>query len=462
MPESWATSLDLLLDLPIGGPRRAGLEDALRAAVSGGRLAEGSRLPSSRSLAAQLGLSRNTVADAYAQLVAEGWLVARHGSATRVAGHGRPPDVAPATRATTRPAYDLTPGVPDVSAFPRAAWLRAARQALATTPNDTLDYPDPLGAHALRAELAAYLGRVRGVRAAPDHIVVCTGTTQAFFLLAKALGGGAIAVESHGLRYHRRVMEEGGGRLVPMAVDEDGADVSALGPEKGVVLTAAHQFPLGGALSPARRASVLDWARRTGGVVIEDDYDGEFRYDRRPVGALQGLDPERVAYVGTVSKTLAPGLRLGWIAAPPELVRAVVRAKQLTGGGAGVLDQLTLAAFIRSGGYDRHIRRSRLRYRRRRDALMAALDGRATATGIAAGMHALVPVADEEAVIALGARRGLALHGLGTFGPVDGRSGLVIGYARPPDHAYAGALRALRAVLRQASLQPVYSPVAGV
>jgi GntR family transcriptional regulator/MocR family aminotransferase len=444
MRESWATSLDLLLDLPVGGPRRAGLEDALRSAVTGGRLAEGSRLPSSRALATQLGLSRNTVADAYAQLVAEGWLVARHGSATRVAAHGRETSVAPAGPVTAHPSYDLTSGVPDVSAFPRAAWLRAARQALADAPNDALDYPEPPGARALRVELAAYLGRVRGVRASPDHIVVCTGTTQAFFLLAKALGGGAIAVESHGLRYHRRVLEEAGGRLEPMAVDEDGADVSALGDQAAVVLTAAHQFPLGGALSPARRASVLDWARRRGGVVIEDDYDGEFRYDRRPVGALQGLDPSRVAYVGTVSKTLAPGLRLGWIVAPPGLVRGVVRAKQLTGGGAGVLDQLTLAALIRGGGYDRHIRRSRLRYRRRRDALVAALDGRASVTGIAAGMHALVPVADEEAVIARGAQRGLALHGLSTFGP---GGGLVVGYARPPDHAYAGALRALRAVL---------------
>jgi GntR family transcriptional regulator/MocR family aminotransferase len=444
MRESGATSLDLLLDLPARGPRRAGLEDALRAAVSGGRLAEGSRLPSSRSLAAQLGLSRNTVADAYAQLVAEGWLVARHGSATRVAAHGRAPSVSSAGSVPAKPAYDLTSGVPDVSAFPRTAWLRAARQALATAPNDTLDYPDPLGSPALRAELSAYLGRVRGVRAAPGHIVVCTGTTQAFFLLAKALGGGEMAVESHGLRYQRRVLEEGGGKLVPLAVDEDGADVSALGLQKGVVLTAAHQFPLGGALSPARRAEALAWARRTGGVVIEDDYDGEFRYDRRPVGALQGLDPERVAYVGTVSKTLAPGLRLGWIAAPPGLLRGVVRAKALSGGGAGVLDQLTLAAFMRGGGYDRHIRRSRLRYRRRRDALVAALDGRASVTGISAGLHALVPVDDEDAVIERGARAGLALHGLGTFGTPGG---LVVGYARPPDHAYAGALRALRALL---------------
>jgi GntR family transcriptional regulator/MocR family aminotransferase len=285
---------------------------------------------------------------------------------------------------------------------------------------------------------------VRGVRASPSHIVVCTGTTQAFHLLARALGRCRIAVESHGLRYQQRVLEEGGGELVRLAVDKDGADVSALGHEQGVVLTAAHQFPFGGALSPARRASVLAWARRTGGVVIEDDYDGEFRYDRRPVGALQGLDPERVAYVGTVSKTLAPGLRIGWIVAPPGLLRGVVRAKVLTGGGAGVLDQLTLAAFIRGGGYDRHIRRSRLRYRRRRDALVAALDGRASVTGVSAGLHALVPVADEDAVIDRAARSGLRLHGLGTFGTPGG---LVVGYARPPDHAYAGALRTLRAVL---------------
>jgi GntR family transcriptional regulator / MocR family aminotransferase len=449
MRESGATSLDLLLDLPSGGPRRAGLEDALRAAVTGGRLAAGVRLPSSRALAAELGLSRNTVAEAYAQLVAEGWLVARHGSATRVAAHAREPaSTPPAGETATRPAYDLTSGVPDVSAFPRAAWLRAARQSLTTAPYDTLDYPDPRGAAPLRAELSAYLGRVRGVRAAPDHIVVCTGTTQAFFLLAKAVGPGPVAVESHGLRYHRRVMEEGGARLVAMPVDADGADISAVENEKAVVLTAAHQFPLGGALSPARRSEALAWARRTGGIVVEDDYDGEFRYDRRPVGALQGLDPERVAYVGTVSKTLAPGLRLGWIVAPPALLHGVIRAKQLSGGGAGVLDQLTLAEFIRSGGYDRHIRRSRLRYRRRRDALVAALDGRAPVTGISAGLHAVVPVGDEEAIITRAAARGLLVHGLATFRTgADDRKGLVIGYARPPDHAYAGALRVLRAVL---------------
>jgi GntR family transcriptional regulator/MocR family aminotransferase len=177
-------------------------------------------------------------------------------------------------------------------------------------------------------------------------------------------------------------------------------------------------------------------------LIIEDDYDGEFRYDRRPVGALQGLAPDLVAYVGTVSKTLAPGLRLGWLAVPPALLDAVISAKRLSGAGAGVLEQLTLATFMAGGGYDRHIRRSRLRYRRRRDLLVAALDGVASVTGISAGLHALVPVPDEREMIDRAAARGLALHGLGHFGAATG--GLVIGYARPADHAFVGALEALR------------------
>jgi GntR family transcriptional regulator/MocR family aminotransferase len=439
MSVSWSSSVDLLIDVR-GHPRRVALEDALRAAVAGGRLAAGVRLPSSRVLAAELGLARNTVADAYAQLVAEGWLVARQGSGTRVAagGSGLAPVPAPAVR--PRPLFDLTSGAPDVSAFPRAAWQRAARTALSAAPAEALGYPDPRGLPGLRTVLAAYLARVRGVRTSPEHLVICSGTTQALYLLATALAPGSVAVESHGLRLHREVLAPTG---TVLPVDADGADVSLLGDDAAVLLTPAHQFPLGGALSAARRTAVLDWARAAGSVVIEDDYDGEFRYDRRPIGALQGLAPDLVAYVGTVSKTLAPGLRLGWIAVPPALLDAVIAAKRLSGGGVGVLEQLTLASFLDSGGYDRHIRRSRLRYRRRRDLLVAALDGRASVTGISAGLHALVPVSDEAAVIAGAAERGLALHGLSHFGP-SSPGGLVIGYARPADHAFPGALEALR------------------
>ena len=438
MSVSWAGSVDLLLDVR-GHPRRAALEDALRSAVAEGRLTPGVRLPSSRVLAAELGLARNTVADAYAQLVAEGWLVARQGSGTRVAAGGPAPVPAPPPAPVTRPAFDLTSGAPDVSAFPRAAWQRASRAALSAAPAEALGYPDPRGLPVLRAELASYLARVRGVRTAPEHIVICSGTTQALYLLATVLAPGSVAVESHGLRLHRDVLAPTGTSL---PVDADGADVSRLGGDAAVLLTPAHQFPLGGALSAARRAAVLDWARPAGRLIIEDDYDGEFRYDRRPVGALQGLAPELVAYVGTVSKTLAPGLRLGWLAVPPALLDAVISAKRLSGAGAGVLEQLTLATFMAGGGYDRHIRRSRLRYRRRRDLLVAALDGVASVTGISAGLHALVPVPDEREMIDRAAARGLALHGLGHFGAATG--GLVIGYARPADHAFTGALRALR------------------
>ncbi|MEU8610245.1 PLP-dependent aminotransferase family protein, partial [Actinoplanes sp. NPDC048791] len=368
---------------------------------------------------------------------------ARQGSGTRVAAGGPAPGPVPRPVVSPRLAFDLTSGAPDVSAFPRAAWQRASRVALSAAPSEALGYPDPRGLPGLRAELASYLARVRGVRTSPEHLVICSGTTQALYLLATALAPGSVAMESHGLRLHREVLGQTG-TLLP--VDADGADVSLLKGDAAVLLTPAHQFPLGGALTAARRAAVLDWARAAGSVIIEDDYDGEFRYDRRPIGALQGLAPDLVAYVGTVSKTLAPGLRLGWIAVPPALLDAVIAAKRLSGGGAGVLEQLTLATFMAGGGYDRHIRRSRLRYRKRRDLLVAALAGHASVTGIAAGLHALVPVPDEAAVIARAAERGLALHGLGHFRAPDGPAadGLVIGYARPADHAFAGALEALR------------------
>nr|WP_234347282.1 PLP-dependent aminotransferase family protein [Streptomyces specialis] len=471
--ESWATSpgagavrtgLDLHLDVAAAGGLRAGLMRALRDAIRGGRLAPGARLPSSRSLAAALGVARTTVADAYAELIAEGWLVARQGSGTRVAPRAATPRRAGRGRGPAagqeRPAHDLMAGFPDIGTFPRAAWLASARRALVAAPRDAFGVQDPRGRPELRRALADYLARARGVVADADRIVVCSGAHQALGLLSAVprVRRAAMAVESYGLFLHHELLAAEGVRTVPLPVDEHGADVAEL-PATGarsVLLTPAHQFPTGAPLHPARRAAVVDWARATGGLVVEDDYDGEFRFDRDPVGALQGLDPERVAYVGSLSKSLSPGMRLGWMVLPGRLVDDVLAVKGNWELTVGCLDQLTLADFLESGGFDRHVRRMRQRYRRRRDQLAATLAERAPhlgVSGIAAGLHAVVrlPPGTEERVVAEAARRGIGLNGLGryrhpasTCPPADG---LVVGYGSPPDHGFAAALDALCGVL---------------
>ncbi|GGY02673.1 MocR-like pyridoxine biosynthesis transcription factor PdxR [Streptomyces djakartensis] len=463
MAEPWATfGIDLHLE-PAGPGLRRGLTDALREAVRSGRLAPGTRLPSSRALAADLGIARNTVADAYADLVAEGWLTARQGSGTRV-GERRvvpPAGTAPRPREpreSARLAYDLRPGRPDLASFPRAEWLKAARRALTAAPSHALDYGDPRGRPELRAALAGYLSRSRGVRADPERVVVCGGFAHGLKLLGSVLrarGATTVAVESYGLDVHRQILAASGLRTMPLPFDRLGTDPGEPAGADAVLLTPAHQFPMGMPLHRDRRAAVVDWARRTGGLVLEDDYDGEFRYDRQPVGALQGLDPDRVVHLGTTSKSLAPGLRLAWMVLPPGLAQEVAAAK----GGidtCGVLDQLTLAEFLTSGAYDRHVRATRLRYRRRRDALVAATTARAPearVTGIAAGLHVLLrlPPGTEQSVIQAAHWRGLALHGLTRYthpcaqaAPLDA---LVVGYGTPPDHAWSGALDALCAVL---------------
>ncbi|MDF3298294.1 PLP-dependent aminotransferase family protein [Streptomyces tropicalis] len=457
MAETWATSgVDLHLEPGAGPGLRRGLTDALREAVRTGRLAPGARLPSSRSLAADLGIARNTVAEAYGDLVAEGWLTARQGSGTRVAERAvtEPAGPAPRPRTAPRPAHDLIPGTPDLAAFPRAQWLRAARRALSAAPHLALGYGDPRGRPELRTALAGYLTRVRGVRTDPDRVLVCAGFAHGLRILGavlRARGVHTVAVESYGLDVHWALLTGAGLRVRPLPFDALGTDPVPPDGTGAVLLTPAHQFPMGVPLHPDRRAAVVEWARRTGGLVLEDDYDGEFRYDRQPVGALQGLDPAHVVHLGTASKALAPGLRLGWMALPPGLVGEAADAK----GGSdtcGVLDQLTLAEFLASGAYDRHVRASRLRYRRRRDALVAALAARAPdvrVTGIAAGLHAVLrlPPGTETAVVQAAAWQGLAVHGLARHrhpdAVTDPLDALVVGYGTPPDHAWAGALDAL-------------------
>ncbi|WP_330459406.1 PLP-dependent aminotransferase family protein [Streptomyces sp. NBC_00820] len=462
MAEPWATwGVDLHLEPAGTGGLRRGLTDALRDAVRTGRLTPGTRLPSSRSLATDLGIARNTVAEAYADLVAEGWLTARQGSGTRVAelaaGPPAGPGAAPPRREVGRPVHDLVPGTPDLAAFPRAEWLKAARRALATAPFQALGYGDPRGRPELRTALAGYLARARGVRTAPDSLLITAGFSHALRILGtvlRARGADTVAVESYGLDAHWALLRDEGLATRALPYGELGTETGALSDEGAVLLTPAHQFPMGVPLHPDQRAAVVDWARRTGGLVLEDDYDGEFRYDRQPVGALQGLDPDRVVYLGTASKSLAPGLRLGWMALPPSLLEEAVAAKGAI-DSCGVLDQLTLAEFLTSGAYDRHVRSARLRYRRRRDALAAAVAGRAPdaprieVTGIAAGLHAVLrlPPGTERSVVQAAAWQGLALHGLSFHRHPEAVAplldALVVGYGTPPDSGWAGALEAL-------------------
>jgi GntR family transcriptional regulator / MocR family aminotransferase len=459
--------LDLHLDLS-GTRVRLGLEAALREAVRTGRLLPGARLPSSRVLASDLGLARNTVAEVYSQLVAEGWLTARTGSGTSVADRNpADPDSAPAARAEpARLRYDLRPGVPDLSAFPRQAWQATARRVVAAAPDRLLDYPDPQGLPRLREVLAGYLARARGAAADPAHIVICAGFAHGLAVTCRALrasGARTLAVEAYGHQAHRDIARAQGLLLRPLSVDRDGAVIGGAHGVDGadaVLLTPAHQYPLGMTLHPRRRREAARWR----GLVIEDDYDGEFRYDRQPVGALQALAPDHVVYAGTASKSLAPGLRLGWLIVPPRLLDAVTAQLAADPSGPPGPHQLTLAEFIASGGYDRQIRRARLAYRRRRDRLAAAVGRQGEhVTGIAAGLHAVLglPGPDiERRLVERAARRGLAVTGLEGYradgaGPREdgGRAGLVIGYGRPPEHAYTTALARLCAVLAEEKSQ---------
>jgi GntR family transcriptional regulator/MocR family aminotransferase len=428
---------------------RAGLEDELRDGVRTGRLAPGSRLPSSRTLAADLGMARNTVAEAYAQLVAEGWLVARQGSGTWVAERAGPETAAPTPeRVEPTARFDLRPGVPDLASFPRAAWLAATRRALTSAPDASLGYGDPRGVPELREQLAGYLARVRRVHVEPSGIVVCAGFGEALRLLcAVLLGGGArtVAVEAFGHRLHRDLIAASGLAVTSIPVDDRGAVVDELA--DAVLLTPAHQFPLGVALDPERRRQAVG----SGALVLEDDYDGEFRYDRQAVGAMQALSPASVVYLGTAAKSLVPGLRLGWMVPPASLLGELVEAKRALAAFPAVIEQLTLAELLASGAFDRHVRRVRLAYRRRRDRLIESLPGHQV-SGIAAGLHALVHLRgrSEREAVERAAERGLAVEGLAAYA-APGRSGppaLVIGYGRPPEHAYTAALARLGATLQ--------------
>ena len=482
-----AAGADFLQLDPAAAPSRGltgWLVGALRAGIRDGRLPAGTVLPATRLLAGDLGVSRGLIVEAYQRLADEGLVSPRQGAGTTVlprtaaragrsagpadSGELRTPTGAPALldlprRWGAHAELDLSPGVPDLSAFPRAAWLRAERAVLASASAADLGYGDPRGSERLRTELTGWLARTRGIRAQPDAILIVAGVAQAMALLAqqlRAAGISRIAVEDPGSRGARDELAHWGLRPVPVPVDEQGLDVAALARSgaPAVLLTPAHQFPTGVVLAPPRRRALLDWAA-AGGLVIEDDYDAEYRYDRAPVPAVQASGPDRIAYTGSTSKSMAPGMRLGWLIPPPRLYTGLVTAKHASDLGSPALPQLVLAQLIASGELDRHVRQVRTRQRGRRDALLAPLREQLPGIrvqGVPAGLHLLITFPDldgREAGDTELARRlqqdGVLVHPLSwhRVNQDGGPPGLVLGYAaHAPDQLREAARRIVRAV----------------
>jgi GntR family transcriptional regulator/MocR family aminotransferase len=456
-----SSALELHLPLDRHGPQplHRQLEHGLRDAVRTGRLGALAVVPSSRALAGQLGVSRGIVVEAYEQLVAEGYLESRPGGTTRVArtpiAVGRRPPDPPA------PTYDFDfrPGRPQLDQFPRAAWLRSVRRALNEAPADLLGYLDGRAVPAVRAAMAAYLNRVRGTAAHPDNVVMSAGFAQALALVARVLrasGARRIGLEDPSHPDWRAMLVEAGVTPVGIEVDRYGIRPDAVDAARvaAVVVTAVHQYPTGAVLSAERRAALLDWAERGDRLIVEDDYDAEFRYDREPIGAIQGLCPDRVVYTGSASKTLAPALRLGWLVAPPRLVEPLIAAKNAMDGGTPSLDQLAFADFVEAGELDRHLRRMRPIYRRRRDVLLESvarsLSGFAI-VGASAGLHVLAWLPDDVDEAALREAAADAGIGITVLEPMwfagRGRGGLVFGFGSIDEGRIDAGVRRLAGVV---------------
>jgi GntR family transcriptional regulator/MocR family aminotransferase len=461
----------LRLDRDSDQPLRSQLETGLRDAIRDGRLPAGERLPSSRELARELGVSRGLVQECYGQLLSEGYLDSQVGSATRVAARAYPEfgsalARAPRPAASPRLIADFRSGVPDLASFPRSDWVWAMREACREVATAELDYGDPRGSGALREVVAGYLRRVRAAAADQENLIVCTGFAQGLNLVLRVvsqLGVGRVAFEDPGygdVETSTSVRSAGlaGAQAVHVPVDDLGVDVAALAASgaRAVVVTPAHQSPTGVVLAASRRHALVEWASRHDAFIVEDDYDSEFRYDREPVGVLQGIAPDRVFTLGTVSKSLAPAVRLGWVIAPPALAGAVAEAKVFADRGTSGLDQLALAALLRSGRYDRHLRRMRGEYARRRTALIEALGRHAPAvrlTGLAAGFHAVAHLpgsADEEAVVAEARRRSVGLYGMAPFRATPGTAPpqLVLGFGLVSARAIEAGIAAVADLLR--------------
>ncbi|MFG2995095.1 PLP-dependent aminotransferase family protein [Streptomyces sp. NPDC048340] len=462
---------------PAGG-RTEWLAERLRAAIADGTLPVGSRLPPSRVLAAELRVSRGLVTEAYQRLAETGQVAGRGRAGTVVVA--APPPAAAAPAAPLRGGFvdalravpcriDLSPGVPDLAAFPRTAWLQAERRVLAgLTPAD-FGYGNPQGAPALREAVVGWLARNRGIRADPGEVVVVAGVAQALGLLAHVLredGVRRVAVEDPGSLGARQQLEYGRLETVPVRVDEGGLDVTVLRAcgARAALLTPAHQFPTGVVLDGERRRELLGWAA-AGGVVIEDDYDAEHRYDRAPVPALRALLPEAVCYAGSVSKLLAPALRLGWLLVPPRHLDAVVAAKRYADLGNPVLAQLVLARLMDSGELERHLRFVRRRHRGRRDAMLRAIAAElpgARVHGAAAGLHLMVTFEgadfEDTALASAALELGVKAHPLSWHRMAPGPPGLILGYAAGPkgdiEEGIAVFGAALRKILRNRRQPP--------
>ncbi|MCI0686128.1 MAG: PLP-dependent aminotransferase family protein [Sporichthyaceae bacterium] len=468
MAVEWAglsPALLVPLDRSRTEPLRVQLESGLRDAIRSGRLGAGERLPSSRELARELGVSRGLVQECYGQLHAEGYLDARIGSATRVAavaGKPAPGPVAPPERAAQL-RIDFRTGVPDLAGFPRTDWVWAQRELCRRTPTAGLDYGDPRGSQPAREVLAGYLRRVRAAAIDPEHLVVCTGFAQGLGLVLAVLARSKVRRvgfedPGYGEGETLTAAARAGITAIPVPVDQDGIQVDALAASgaQAVVLTPAHQWPTGVVLAPQRRHALLDWANRTGATIIEDDYDAEFRYDREPVGAMQGLGPDRVVGLGTVSKSLAPAVRLGWILCPPALAAEIAHDKQLADRGTPVFDQLAVAMLIESGRYDRHLRRMRSSYASRRRVLIEALAEHAPAvklTGLAAGFHAVAHLpagVDEQIVVAAARQRSVGLYGMSGYRASGATTPaqLVLGFGNLSERAIRSGVEAVADLLR--------------
>ena len=454
----------LALDRDVAEPLRSQLERELRDAIRSHRLGAGERLPSSRELARELNVSRGLVQECYAQLLAEGYLSSRSGSGTRVAdgvAHEAPASI-PAARPAPGPEINFAIGRPDLGSFPRQDWAWAVREVSRTAPADAFGYGDPRGSEQLREVLAAYLRRVRGAVADPERIVICAGFAQGINLVLRALAQDSVqlvAFEDPGYAEDGITAERWGLAATRVAVDRDGIDVEALAASgaRAVLLTPAHQSPTGVVLAPQRRQALVEWADTLDATIIEDDYDSEFRYDREPVGALQGLAPHRVAMIGTVSKSLSPTLRLGWIVCPPRLLKKIMEEKLLDDRGSPGIDQLALAMLIQSGRFDRHLRRMRAVYAARREALIDALHRAAPEVelhGLAAGFHAVAHLPgtlDETAIVAAARDRSVGLFPMSRFrASGDTRPPqLVLGFGDLSEQAIRRGIAAIADLLRE-------------
>ena len=457
-------SSGLLVEIDRDGelPLHEQIERAIREAIRAGRLSAGARLPSTRAMALELGISRGVVTEAYSQLTAEGYLLTRQGAPVRVARSVRTSTPrAPARSLLPSFPYHFHPGLPDLAGFPRDRWLRSLRAAWNQAPIDAVGYPDPRGVPQLREALADYVGRVRGVAADPEQTMICTGFAQGLSLICRALQGRGVervALEDPGWHAHRLIVEQAGLEVVPIPVDADGLRVEALEATDAaaVVVTPAHQFPTGCVLGSERRAALIEWAERGERLIVEDDFDAELRYDGTSVGALQGLAPERVAYIGSASKRLAPGMRLGWLLMPSWLAWPLISAKAIEDRGSEVTGQLALHDFIARGELDRHIRRMRLRYQRRREALVGALARSLPQARVgdgAAGLYELVELPEdieEAALLARAEARGVGVEGLSLhrFTP-GGPPGLVLGFGNLSEPAIEQGVRLLAEALAE-------------